>query len=83
MLESPLQYQEFKLLSGITILYRENATQSNTGYAIIQSIIRNRDHVEVFCQCHCDYLDSDCLSGNDWAQLVDAVSILEPFHAAR
>jgi len=36
--------------------------------------------VEVFCQCLSDYLNSDRLSIDDWEQLVNAGTILEPFH---
>jgi hypothetical protein len=52
VLASPQRRQEFTRLAGTTILHRDNATQWNTGYTIIQSIIRNWDAVEVFCQCH-------------------------------
>ena len=82
VLASPKRRQEFKRLGGNTILHRDNATRWNTGYTMIQSVIRNRDAVEVFCQCHSEYLDSDRLSVDDWEQLADAVSILEPFHCA-
>jgi len=82
VLASPQRRQEFKQLGGTTILQRDNATRWNTGYTMIQSIIRNRDAVKSFCERHPDYLDSDRLSVVDWEHLVDAVSILEPFHAA-
>ena len=82
VLASPQRRQEFKRLGGTTILHRVNATWWNTGYTMIQRIIRNWDAVEVSCQCHADYLDSDRLSVDDSEQLADAVSILEPFHAA-
>jgi hypothetical protein len=82
VLASPQRRQVFKQLGGITILHRDNATRWNTGYSMIQSINLNRDAAEVFCQRHSDYLDSDHLSVDDWEQLADAGSILEPFHAA-
>jgi len=66
VLAFPQRRQEFKRLGGTTILHRDNATWWNTGYTMIQSIIRNRDAVEVFCQSHADYLDSDRLSVDDW-----------------
>jgi hypothetical protein len=49
---------------------------------MIQTIIQNWDAVEVFCQHNSDYLDLDRLSVDDWEQLPDTVSILEPFHPA-
>jgi hypothetical protein len=80
-LVSPQRRLEFKQLGGTTFLHRDNAKRWNTGYTMIRGIIRNRDAVEVFCQSHSDTLESDRLQVDDWEQLADAVSILEPFHA--
>jgi hypothetical protein len=66
VLGSPQWRQEFKQLGGTTILHRDNAAWWNTGYTMIQSIIRNRDAVEVVCPRHSEYLDSDRLSDDDW-----------------
>jgi hypothetical protein len=82
VLASPQRHQEFKQLCGTTSLHRDNATGWNTGYTMIPTIIRNQNAVEVFCQCHSEYLDSDRFSVDDWEQLVDAVTIFQPFHAA-
>jgi len=82
ILASPQRRQEFKRLGGDTILHRDNATRWNTGYTMIQSLIRNRDAVDVFCLHHSEQLDEDRLSLDDWEQLADAVGILQPFHSA-
>jgi len=82
VLASPRRHQALKLLGWTTILHTDNATRWNTWYTRIQSIIRYRNAVEVFCQRHSDHLDSDRLLDDDWEQLADAVSILEPFHDA-
>ena len=52
VLASPQQRQEFNQLGAQTILHRDNATRWNTGYTMIQSMLRNRDAVEVFCLRH-------------------------------
>jgi len=65
VLASPQRRQEFKRLGGTTMLHRDTATWWNTGYTMIQSIIRNRDAVEVSCQRHPESLDSDRLSVDD------------------
>jgi hypothetical protein len=82
VLASPQRRQEFLRLGGGTILHRDNATRWNTGYSMIQSMIRNRDAVDIFCLRHSDLLEEDRLSVDDWEQLADAVSILQPFHSA-
>jgi len=38
--------------------------------------------VDVFCLRHSEQLEEDRLSLDDWEQLADAVSILQPFHSA-
>jgi len=81
-LASPPRQQEFKRLGGETILHRDNATHWNTGYSMIQSLIRNRDVVDVFCLHHSEQLEEDRLSLDDWEQLADTVNILQPFHSA-
>jgi hypothetical protein len=65
VLSSPRPCQQFKQLGGTTILPTDNATQWNIGYTMIQSIIRNRDAVEVSCQQHSDNLDLDRFSVDD------------------
>jgi hypothetical protein len=82
ILASPQRRQEFKRLGGDTILHKDNATRWNTGYTMIQSMMRNKDTVELFCLCHIDDLEDDRLSPDDWNQLADAVDVLEPFHTA-
>jgi hypothetical protein len=82
VLASPQRRQEFKRLGGDTILHKDNATRWNTGYTMIQSMMRNKDTVELFCLCHFDDLEDDRLSPDDWNQLADAVDVLEPFHSA-
>ena len=82
VLASPQRQQELKRLGGDTILHKVNATQWNTGYTMIRSMIRNKDTVELFCLCHFDDLEDDRLSPDDWNQLADAVDVLEPFHSA-
>jgi len=74
--------QDFKRLGGDTTLHRDGATCWNTGYTMIHSLIRNRDAVDVFCLHHSEQLEEDPLSLDDWKQLADAVSILQPFHSA-
>jgi len=64
------------------MLHRNNATRWNTGYSMLQSMIRNGDAVDVFGPRHPEQLDEDRLSVVDWEQLADAVSILQPFHYA-
>jgi len=82
VLASPQRRQEFKRLGGDTMLHKDNATRCNTGYTMLQSMIRNRDAVDVFCLRHTDQLEDDRLSVDDWEQLADAVTILQPFHSA-
>jgi hypothetical protein len=52
VLASPQRRQEFKRLGGDTMLHRDNATRWNTGYKMLQSMLRNRDAVDVFCLRH-------------------------------
>jgi len=61
VLASPQRQQEFKRLGAQTILHRDNATQWNTGYTMIRSMLRNRDAVEVFCLRHSNELEHDRL----------------------
>jgi len=82
VLASPHRRQEFKRLGGDTILHKDNTTRGNTGYTMIRSMIRNQDTVEHFCLCHCDDLEDDRLSPDDWNQLSDAVDVFKPFHSA-
>jgi len=82
VLASPQRRQEFKKLGVDTMLHRDNATRRNTGYTILQSMIRNRDAVDVFCLRHTEQLEEDRLSVDDWEQLADAASISWPFHSA-
>jgi len=82
VLASPQWRQEFKRLGAQTILHRQNSTWGNTGYTMIQSMLRNRDAVEVFWLRHLKELENDPLSMGDWEQLADAVTFLEPFHSA-
>jgi len=64
------------------MLHRDNATRWNTGYAMVQSSIRNRDAVDVFCLRHTEQLEEDRLLADDWEQQSDAVTMLQPFHSA-
>jgi len=82
LLASPQRRQEFFRLGAGTILHRDNATRWNTGYSMIQSMIWNIDAVDIFCLHHSDLVEEDRLSVDDWEQLADAVSILQPFHSA-
>jgi hypothetical protein len=49
---------------------------------MIQSMLRNSDAVEVFWLCHTNELEHDRLAMEDWEQLADAVTTLEPFRSA-
>jgi hypothetical protein len=82
ILASPQRWQEFKTLGGDTILQRNIATHWNTAYSMIQSLIRNRDAVDVFGLHHGELLEDDRLSLDDCEQLADAVIILQRFHSA-
>jgi len=62
------------------MLHRDNAAHWNTGYTMLQSMIRNRDAVDVFCLRNTEQREDDRLSVDDWQQLADAVSIMQPFH---
>jgi len=48
---------------------------------MIQSMMRNRDAVDVFCARHSE-LDQDRLRPSEWDQLADAISTMERFQSA-
>jgi hypothetical protein len=80
-LASPQRRQELKKLGGLTVLHQDNVTQWNAGYSMIQSMMCNRDAVDVFCARHSE-LDQDRLHSREWDQLADAISILQPLQSA-
>jgi hypothetical protein len=80
-LASPQRRQELKNLGGHTVLQRDNATRWNSGFTMIQSLLRIRDAVDVFCARHIE-LEQDPLRPDEWDQLADAIDILEPFQSS-
>jgi hypothetical protein len=80
-LASPQRRQELKTLGSITVLHRDNATRWNAGYSMIQSMMGDRDAVNVFCARHSE-LDQDRLHPSEWDQLAAAISILELVQSA-
>ena len=80
-LASPQRHQELKRLGGITVFQRDNATRWNSGYTMINSMLRNRDAIDVFCTRHSD-LEDGRLDPEECQQLSDAIAILEPCQSA-
>jgi hypothetical protein len=82
VLASHQRWQEFKRLGSDTMFHRGNATSWNTEYTMLQSIIRNRGAVDIFCVRHTEQLEEDRLSVDDWEQHADTACIMQPFHSA-
>jgi hypothetical protein len=78
---SPPQQQKVLHSGGSTILHRDDETCCNTGYSMIESVIWNRDAVDIIGLCSSDMLEEDPLCVDDWDQLADAVSILQSFYS--
>jgi len=70
--------QQLKRLGAETLLQAGNATRWNSGLAMIQSLLRNKEAVNFFCLNNPD-LAQNSLSDTDWLQLESAVCILQPF----
>ena len=70
--------QQLKRLGAETLLQAGNAIRWNSGLSMIQSLLRNKEAVNLFCLNHPD-LTPDTLSVSDCLELVSGVGILQPF----
>ena len=70
--------QQLKPLGAETLLQAGNATRWNSGLAMIESLLRNKEAVNFFCLNNPD-LALDSLSDADWLELESAACILQPF----
>jgi len=70
--------QQLKRLGAETLLQAGNATRWNSGLAMIQSLLRNKEAVNFFCLNNPDVAQNS-LSDADWVELESAVCILQPF----
>jgi len=70
--------QQLKRFEVQTLLQGGNATPWNLGLSIIQSLLRSKEAVNVFCLNKPD-LAQNSLSESDWIELESTVGILQPF----
>jgi len=69
--------QQLQTLRAEILRQARNATQWNSGLAMIQSLPRNKEAVNFFCLNNPD-LAQDFLSDADWLELESAICILQP-----
>jgi hypothetical protein len=61
------------------MIVADNSTRWNSTYSMIHRALKLRTQIMLFCAMNTDDLKEDVLSQDEWSDLKEIESILEPF----